>query len=392
MRTPLLRNALHAATAAHLLPRAYLWGLADTLHVGVEGRPTMVRAFGHDYIDKAPAWVALAFLLVKVPLPFLALALAGIALLALRLLPRMTALPLTVFVAMLIFFMAFIAKNGVFYAGVRHWLFAIPLLAVPAAVCLAWCVSQRQRWLHAVPAVALLLIAVPVLPQRRIWEYHNVLAGGSYNAWKNFDNESVDLGQRSDELMTYFQQHISPAEPFWAYWSLRQQETLAGLHPWRPTPEQVADGHLTGWFVFRMSGLADRNWQNIEVFRDVQPTSRIGNAAIYRGTFYLPKVAGGILIGEGMHELDVQNGDMVKAELYLKRGVAMNPETPNALIELGNFALRRKDKPEALRLYRAAVVAEKDSAQVRQLIAEHIALVEQHPIGEVAAMRRPSLE
>ncbi|MEK6397903.1 MAG: glycosyltransferase family 39 protein, partial [Terriglobus sp.] len=39
LHTPLLRTTLQAANKTHLLPRAYLWGLADTLRAGVEGRP-----------------------------------------------------------------------------------------------------------------------------------------------------------------------------------------------------------------------------------------------------------------------------------------------------------------------------------------------------------------
>ena len=109
------------------------------------------------------------------------------------------------------FFMLFIAHNGIFYAGLRHWLFVVPLLAVCAAVG-AWFLWRSPIvWRRAVAVAAMLWIAVTVLPQRRIWEYHNVLAGGSQNAWQSFDNESVDLGQRTPEFIAFYKSHIAPA-------------------------------------------------------------------------------------------------------------------------------------------------------------------------------------
>jgi tetratricopeptide (TPR) repeat protein len=392
LHSPLLKTSLHIATNAHLLPRAYLWGFADTLRAGVEGRPTLVRAFGRDYIDKAPWWIALADLIVKVPLPFLALALAGLALLAFRKIPGDIAAPLNAFAAMLIFFMAFISKNGVFYAGLRHWLFSVPLLAIPAAVCVVLCTQASRGWIRAIPIAALLLIAIPTLPQRRIWEYHNVLAGGSYNAWKYFDNESVDLGQRSDELLAFDKAHIAPADPLYHYWTEREQMRANNVRDWEPAPDQVAGGYLSGWFIFQSDSMPALNWRHIEVFRDITPTARFGNAFLYHGRFYLPYMAGGILNHQGLRLLQEKGGDKVKAEQYLKRGVQLDPEATSAFIELGNFALLRKDKPEAIRLYNAAIKAEIRSEGVRQAIRDHIAQVESHPVGEIPPMRRPNLE
>ena len=103
-------------------------------------------------------------------------------------------------------------------------------------------------------------------------------------------------------------------------------------------------------------------------------------------------MAGGILNGQAFRLLQEKGGDRTKAEAYLKRGVQLNPEATGAFIELGNFALLRKDKDGALAHYRAAVKAEKDSETVRQAIRDHIRTVEAHPVGEVAPMRRPNME
>ena len=174
LHSPAMRGALTVAQRLHLVPRAYLWGLADTLRAGVEGRPIWINVFGHSYQGKAPGWVAFADLLVKLPPAFLLLAILGIGLLVLGRLPIPVALPLAGFAGMAAFFMLFIAHNGIFYAGLRHWLFVVPLLAVCAAAGAWFLWRSPVLWWRALPLAAILWIAVTVLPQRRIWEYHNL--------------------------------------------------------------------------------------------------------------------------------------------------------------------------------------------------------------------------
>ena len=129
------------------------------------------------------------------------------------------------FAGMAFFFMLFIAHNGIFYAGLRHWLFAVPLLAVCAAAGMWYLGRSPSLVWRAVAVVAILGIAVTVLPQRRIWEYHNVFAGGAHDAWLGFDNESVDLGQRTPELIAFYKRNISPAPVMVGYMALREQLT-----------------------------------------------------------------------------------------------------------------------------------------------------------------------
>jgi hypothetical protein len=75
LHRPHLRNTVSFLADTHFLPRSYLWGLADILHVGVEGiRP--VFFLGHN-LKRAPFYFFPTVLLVKVPLGLLALAFAG---------------------------------------------------------------------------------------------------------------------------------------------------------------------------------------------------------------------------------------------------------------------------------------------------------------------------
>jgi hypothetical protein len=192
----------------------------------------------------------------------------------------------------------------VFYAGVRYWLFTIPLLAIAAAVCVDVSLRNGRLWVRGLPAIALLLIAVDVLPQKRPWEYHNSLGGGTKNAWRYFNNESVDLGQRGDEIIDFAKAHVSPDEPLINYWMLRQQMKAEKLKEWQPTPEQVGDGYVTGWLLIGAQGLPVHDWYGMPALREAQPVERRGNVLIYHGRFYLPKYASRVMSNEAHRLLD----------------------------------------------------------------------------------------
>jgi hypothetical protein len=392
LRSAGLRTALTTAERLHVVPRAYLWGLADTVRAGVEGRPFWINVFGHSFLGKAPPWVPFAFLLVKLPLGFIALCVAGVVWFVLKRLPVELAWPLSLFAGVLLLFMGFIAENGIFYAGLRHWLFAVPLLAVIAAVFASQMLGSDKVWLRAIPVAMILWIAVAILPERRIWEYHNAFAGGSAEAWRKFDNESVDLGQRSGEFIQYAKANISPAEPIVNYWMLKEHMMAEGVHDWDPTPDQVGDGHITGWMVWRASSLPVNNWHEVESMRDIAPTARFGNVFLYHGTFYLPAVAAGTLNWNAARLMEEKGGDRKLAERYLMRVVQLDPEAVSAWVELGNFALERHEKQAALEDYARALNNEKHDPDVRADIERQIAVVKASTSPDIAPMRNPNKE
>ena len=392
LRTASLRNVLTVATRVHVLPRAYLWGLADTLRAGVEGRPLWLNAFGHSYQGRAPAWVPLAFLVVKLPIGFLLLAAGGGIILLAGRFERKTAEPLAVLCVVGLFFMIFIARNGIFYAGLRHFLFVVPLMAVIAAACVTFLLGRRALWVRVLPVLALLSIAVTVLPQRRIWEYHNALAGGSEHAWEKFNNESVDLGQRSGELLAFYKAKIAPGEPLINYLVFEEESKAAGLSRWEPKPEEVANGNITGWICARAPTLAERDWYAMPALRNVQPAARFGNLLIFHGTFYLPRVAAGALSRRAMRMIYVENGDRKLAEQYLASAISLDPKATSVAVELGNFSIGRKDRGKALEWYRLAWKDADTSPDLRTDIQRQIDLTSDAAPDQLKPMRNPSLE
>lgn len=391
LHSPLMRGALTLAQQLHLLPRAYLWGLADTLRAGVEGRPLWIEAFGHSYQGKAPWWIPFADLVVKLPSGFLVLAIIGIALLLSRRLPAEVSLPMAGVAGMAAIFMLFIAQNGIFYAGLRHWLFVVPLLAIGAATAARSFWGSPIYWWRAVPVAAVLWIAVAVLPQRRIWEYHNELAGGSRDAWLSFANESVDLGQRTPEFISFYQNHIAPAPVMVGYMALSEQLKAAGVKEWEPQPQEIGDGKVNGWLCLRAPDLSLRDWYDMPSMRNVQPTARFGNLLLYHGDFYLPRVAAEILRFRAMKMLDEAGSDKRLVEQFLLKAIALDSHSLTAAIELGNFALGRSETEQALHWYGLARMdAAADDPDLLHDINRQIELIKGG--GTVPPLRNPSKE
>lgn len=56
LNSPVHRFFLTTFSRAHLLPRAYIWGFADTIRAGIEGRVETRLFYGHVYFGKIPAY------------------------------------------------------------------------------------------------------------------------------------------------------------------------------------------------------------------------------------------------------------------------------------------------------------------------------------------------
>jgi hypothetical protein len=64
--------------ATHVVPRAYLWGFADTIRAGLEGRESLQLFFGRVYRSKGPRYFFPGMIGVKVPIGLIALMLLGL--------------------------------------------------------------------------------------------------------------------------------------------------------------------------------------------------------------------------------------------------------------------------------------------------------------------------
>ena len=109
--TPMYHSVLATMAATHIVPRAYLWGFADTIRAGMEGRPFPQVVFGRVYIRKGPAYFFPAMIAVKLPIGLSFLVLLGLFLFFARRLPPDWNLPASIILAAAILFLLVLAKG-----------------------------------------------------------------------------------------------------------------------------------------------------------------------------------------------------------------------------------------------------------------------------------------
>ena len=190
LHSPLKRAVLTDIALAHLLPRAYIWGLADTLRGGVEGRVETRLVFGKPHFE-SPLYFFPGVIAVKLPLGLSLLLLTGLVAFVARRLPARWDFPVAFVLASAVFYLVVLA-HGASYGGMRHALPAAVLLTVFAGLAVHAVLVLGRRWLQVVVALAFSAAAISAVPVLRPWEYYNELVGGSEHAYLYFNDDGVD--------------------------------------------------------------------------------------------------------------------------------------------------------------------------------------------------------
>jgi hypothetical protein len=216
--SPAYHFVLSVLARTHILPRAYIWGFADTVHAGLEGRAFQQLAFGHVYYNKAPWYFFPGMIAAKLPIGLGLIALSGFFLFFRKGYPREWKLPATILIAAALCFFL-VLRSGSTYAGVRHALPMVVVLAILGGMAIATAVHSKGNVLRVFIGLTLLMALVSALPVLRPWEYFNEIVGGAEKGYLYFDDDGVDLGQRTKELARYYQQVIQPTHevPFVTY-------------------------------------------------------------------------------------------------------------------------------------------------------------------------------
>ncbi|GAA4859346.1 tetratricopeptide repeat protein [Luteimonas vadosa] len=402
---PHWRAALHFADGHKLLPRAYLWGLADTVRTGVEGRGIgMHFVWGRAYNGHPPWFSWPAILLAKFPLALLALALAGVPLAFRRKLPAAARWALAMTVAACGFHMVALVGSDGIWGGVRHALPVVVGAAIFAGGVLAWAWQRRQHAMLAGVAATYLVAAAMTLGEPRLWEYHNELVGGTQGAHRYFTDEGTDLGQRFHELRAFHDRHIAPSGlPMYVdYWVGEPQMRAAGLRQRRfveSLDDTNVEGRFDGWFIYPMPSTLpwpQWDWDPEVVFRDMRMVARYGHVGIWRGTLVRPQSRAGSLKRKVMDYIYKENGDdwaLVAARL--EEVVPLGPQAVDAGVELGNAYVRLGRRDEAIGAYRRLLDQEKlpVEAKIAEQLRAQIQRVQAAPdVAKVEPMRNPWLE
>ena len=403
--TPALREALVIADRHQLLPRAYLWGLADTLRTGVDGRNIALHLiWGKLYEGRNPWFTWPAIIAAKLPLALSALALLGLGLLWRAPLPASARWMLAALAAASLFHLAALMASPAAWGGVRH---ATPLLVAAAilggaAVSEAW--RRRSKVLLVVVGGLFIAAFAMTIREPRLWEYHNELAGGSANGWRYFRNEGVDLGQRFHEIRAFHDREIAPSglPMFSDYWMMETQVRAAGLR-YRRLVEDLQDDNVAGiydgWFVYPDTArvpVPQFDWDPREVFKDMRMVADLGHVGIWRGRLTRPQARASSMNGKVMDYIYKENGqDWALVAQRLEEVTSVSPAMLGAAAELGNAYLRLGNRDGAIRAYRRPLEQDKmpvDTQLARQF-REQIARVEKAPDPkQVPLLRNPWME
>jgi hypothetical protein len=300
LTSPFSRSVMLWVSRYHLLPEAYIYGLADT-KISAASLPSYL--FGH-LTHRASRWYYPAALAIKSTLPFLILtSITIIALLSRRWRVRREVIVLTVPPAVL-FIIASTSDIGI---GFRHLLPIFPMLYILIAGCITHLVSQNQKLLYVFGVLLLWQVVTPLAARPGLVAYANEAWGGPAKTHLYLADSNTDWGQQLKYVKNYLDHH--PEEPcYFAYfeqgavdyrdYGVRCQVLPTGSGSWAGMDAVhfgssssvsglvlVSDGVLAGADIpGKMNPYAQ--------FRTVQPTAVIDRGVyVYEGTFNLGSAA-----------------------------------------------------------------------------------------------------
>lgn len=395
VESPLIRQSLYLMSSGHFLPRAYLWGLADVVRAGFEGRSFTLYAFGQAYVNKTPFYFFPGVLLVKLPLGLIALSTIGAGLILMRKVSHLWAAPLYGVVGLAILWLIVLTFSNAGYAGIRHALPVVPPLAILGAITIKTALEKRSSILRGCAAFAVIVALMSSLPVVRPWEYYNELVGGAANAFYYFNDEGIDLGQRTADIIRYYNKHLKASDeiPYVEYYITKSERTRRGIRV-RSLNVQGNDPSdvVTGTFFIGAQELAPSQLYDKAAFRRAEPIERTGNLLIFRGTFSLPWLRARTLYLRAKQALYSEANDAATAEHLLTEVVALYPQDYSAAIELGNLLAKRGARNEAIRAYQIAKSHAPSGDKIILLLTRQIELITANPSESVPPVRNPKAE
>ncbi|KRA46738.1 tetratricopeptide repeat protein [Pseudoxanthomonas sp. Root630] len=402
---PALRSAIGFSDDVHLLPRAYLWGLADTVRTGIEGRGGALHlVWGKVFEGRTPWFTWPAILAAKIPLALTALAVLGFVLVLRAPLAPATRWMLAALAAASTLHFAALVVSPQAWGGVRH---ATPLLAAAGmlgggAVAEAW--RRRSRVLRGLVIALFVAAFAMTIREPRLWEYHNELVGGTSGGYRAFRNEGVDLGQRFGEIRDFHRRVIAATgEPVYPdYWVMERQWRAAHLEYHRfveDLDDTNSAGVWEGWFVYTVVDelpWPQFEWDPATVFKDMDKVAQLGYAGVWHGRLTRPETRASGIGEKVMEYLYEENGqDYALVARRLEEVAVLRPQNVGVGVELGNAYLRLGQGDQALRAYRRLLEqtrVELDRKVERQL-RDQIARIEagEDP-AKITPMRNPWME
>jgi tetratricopeptide (TPR) repeat protein len=384
------RAGLHIMARGHLFPRAYTWGMADTIRAGAEGRARSVFAFGRTY-KKEPFYIFPGMIAFKLPLGLLLLTAIGAGVLIVRKIPQEFFAPLFGVIGFAVLFLI-VLSTGSSYGGIRHALPVVPPLALLASLAIYKAVESKSYVLRGAVACALIAALASAIPVMRPWEYYNETAGGSANAYRYFSDEGIDVEQRVKELTKYYDENLRPAGeiPFLAY-PVHQAERKRRELDWVGKTLERDEVRMSNEMISGTIFMGARRARN-PAFRDATPIARFGNLFVFHGTFKFPEVRNISLTMRARNKIYIAEPDIEGAIKLLTEAVAVNPQNFSNAVELGNQYLKLGKREEALRAYQIAKDNAPAADEISELLTRQIERVATEPLEQISPLRNPKIE
>lgn len=358
------RSTLLWVSRHHLLPEAYIYGLADT-KISAASLPSYL--FGH-LTHRASRWYYPAALVIKSTLPFLILlSITIVALISKRWRVRREVIVLTVPPAVL-FLIASTSDIGI---GFRHLFPIFPMLYILIAGCVSHLVAQNRKLLYVFGVLLFWQVGTSLAARPGLLAYANEAWGGPAKAHLYLADSNTDWGQQLKYVKKYLDDHAN--QPcYFAYfeqgpvdyrdYGIRCQVLPTGSGSWTGMESMhfgsnpyvsglvlVSDGVLAGADIpGKMNPYAQ--------FQTVQPTAVIDRGVyVYAGTFNLGPAAAlehveasGKFLKEGSYTEALREAESAKN---------LNPASATAWKAVGD-ALEASGRPaEAREAYQSALHA-----------------------------------
>lgn len=357
------QDAHHLAllARAHLLPEAYLFGLANTK---ITEFADTSYFFGHIYRHGTRLYFPAAFL-IKSTLPFLLLLAAAFAVMATgRLKHRRELLFLLVPPA---FFFA-VAMHSTMNIGLRHILPIYPFLYVLVAGAAAWLIQKNPRWSYVVAALLIWQVATSTRVAPAYMAYANEAWGGPSSLHKYLGDANTDWGQQLKATKRYLDSrgikncwfaYFADGVVDTSYYGIpckrlpTVENTLWLNLPMNVPPEidgpvLISDGVLAG------IDYGQGKLNPYQQFRSLRPTAAIDYGLfVYDGHFKIP-LASALAQTQQARNL-LASGHPDQALVEVQQAAALAPSSATVQVALGDVLMKLHRNQEAQAHYQQAL-------------------------------------
>lgn len=397
---------------SHLFPRAYVWGLADTIRAGIEGRGENEHLFFGTIVEgRAPYLYFPGAIVAKLPLALIVMFLLALILLAKELIAYWRSrssnikdsqwIVIAFIGAFVLAHLLALASGRTSYGGIRHALPVVGGIGVLAGAIGLLKLPGFRYSNRLVPAALFCVTAIMTFGEKRIYEYYNEIVGGTENAYKYFADEGIYQGQRFYETKAFFDQPgIDPDESISAWaWYMREEWESENLNFDTDLVKDIyddsnEDGLMKGYYLLPMNTyLKWPNWDPNDI-KNLKSIKRIGNIDIVYGEFKDPKNWAYSMYDKVMRYIrETDDPDWPVIAKRLEKVTEHLDWATSSFVILGNAYVRIGQKDKAIAAYRKAQENYSEEDPYQNSLKEHLLQVENAiDLQQVPNLRPASFE